>query len=70
MFPEPYTELYKNVYSSIYNISGQNVEKVSNAIHRMNCYLVDNVVCFVNTLICWISIVVCLVDKFTRPLNN
>ena len=46
------------------------VRSLDNAIHRINHYPADSVVCFVNaiTLIRWIAIYP--VDSVTQPLNN
>ena len=43
------------------------VQRVDNAIHRINHYPVDSIVCFV-TLIHWI--VIYLADSVIHPLNN
>ena len=44
------------------------VRKVDNAIHRINHYPADSVVCFVNTYP--LDIVIYLVDSVIQPLNN
>ena len=44
------------------------VRKVDNAIHLINHYPVDSVVCFVNTIIYWVAIY--LRDVVYEPLNN
>ena len=43
------------------------VEKVDNAIHRIDYYPVDSMV-FLLTLIYWI--VICIVDSAMQPSNN
>ena len=44
------------------------VQRLDNAIHWINHYPVDSVVCFVNTYIRWIAIYP--VDSVIQPLNN
>ena len=44
------------------------VRKVDNAIHLINHYPADSVVCFVNIIIYWVAIY--LRDVVYEPLNN
>ena len=44
------------------------VRKVDDAIHRVNRYPLDSLVCFVNT--CPLRIVIYPVDSVIQPLNN
>jgi len=44
------------------------VQKVDNAIHQINHYHADSVVCFVNTYPSWLAIY--LAGSIIQPLNN